>query len=304
MKVVLRSTADLERWCAYIHPGPSGPSSLVEYLSLFSPVSMSHPSGAPWTLPSCETWIQPPILSSAAAHLRSFSGLRALEITGWDTLAVEVSSVLHYFAPSSENITRLTMKRTFIRSSAFVTFVSRFPRLHYLSISTFKRPWGADGVGDLHPESHGSVVPTHPRGEFSALEIARFDEPEKVLGGIALLEPWFRRVTLMYASCDQWRFFWPIMEACAGSLEELEILDLTSIGEWLISIFDCMPLITSPRCRLRWTLSRVLPEPSQNRPRLVHVSLLSPSILPILREMSFHHHQHPGFRSVVECVRA
>lgn len=59
----------------------------------------------------------------------------------------------------------------------------------------------------------------------------KFDEPEKVFAVIALLKPRFRRVTIKHASYDQWRIFWPIVEACAGSLEELEILRAASIGE-------------------------------------------------------------------------
>ena len=69
-------------------------------------------------------------------------------------------------------------------------------------------------------------------------------------------------------------------------------------------ILDPVPLMTNPRRRLRWTFSRVLPEPPQNRPQLVHVSLPPPSIVSIRREMPLHHHQHPGFRSVIGCVRA
>ena len=176
------------------------------------------------------SWFQPSILSKAAPHLQSFSGLRALRIMGWDTVAVPTSLMLHHFGPLPENVTRLTLERMFIRPSALVTFVSHFPRLHYLFISTLMRPGKGDGVSDLHHESHGRTVPTHPRGEFTASKVERFSEPEKVFRGIALLEPRFRRIVVKYLGYDLWRLFWPVVEACAESLEELEIV-ANSLGE-------------------------------------------------------------------------
>jgi len=220
-QVELSSQTDLEHWCASIRPGPSGPSSFVEDLSLVdSHLSMSMPIGT--------SWFQLSILSNAAPHLQSFSGLRALRIMGWDTAAAPVSLMLHYFGPHSENVTRLTLQRMFIRTSALVAFVSRFPHLQYLFISTIERPRKTDGIGNLDYESHGRIVPTHPRGEFTAFDLTRFSKPEEFFRGIALLEPRFRQIK--YVRYDLWRSFWPIVEACAGLLEELEIR-ATSIGE-------------------------------------------------------------------------
>jgi len=219
----LSSEADLERWCDRVRPGPSGPCLFVEDLSLLDThLSMS--------MPLEPSWIQPSILSKAAPHLQSFSGLRALRIVGWDTVALPTSLMLHHFGPLLENVTRLTLERMYIHPSALVTFVSHFPRLHYLFISTPKCPWGDDGASDLHHESHGRIVPTHPRGEFTAFEVERFSEPEKIFGGIALLEPRFRRISFKHLGYNLWRLFWPVVEACAGSLEELEI-EATSLGE-------------------------------------------------------------------------
>jgi len=230
-QVKLSSQADLERWCAHVSPGPSGPSSLVEDLSLRDTrSSMALLSGVPWATSSNLSWLQLSVLSKAALHLQSFSRLRTLKIVGWDALAVPVSLMLHCLGPPSENVTRLTLQRISIRASALVTFISQFPHLHDLSIDTIKRPWEAYGTGDLHQESHDRIVPTHPRGEFSVPNM-RFDEPEKVFGGIALLEPQFCRITFKSVKCDLWRSFWPVVEACAGSLEELEI-EPTMIGEF------------------------------------------------------------------------
>ena len=243
MQVELRSRADLERWCAHIHPGPSGPSSLVEDLSLLDHrLSMSNPSGAPWTSPSKSPWLRLPVISKAAPHLQSFSGLQALRVVGWDTFAVPVSLMLHCIGPPSENVTRLTLERMFIRSSALMTFVSHFPHLHYLFISTIMRPWEADGTGVSHHESHDRIVPTHPRGEFTAFEVKRFDEPEEVFRGIALLEPRFSRIAFKGVRCAMWRNFWPVVEACAGSLEELEIEPISigvNLPRSLIAIRSC-----------------------------------------------------------------
>ena len=258
-QVELSSQADLERWCAHISPGPSGPSSLVEDLSLRNiRFSMALLSGAPWTTPSNLSWLQLSVFSKAAPHLQSFSRLRAPKIVGWNALVVPVSLLLHCFGPPLENVTRLTLQRISICPSALVTFISYFPQLHDLSISTIERPWEADGTADLHRESHGRIVPTHPRGELSVPKM-RFDEPEKVFGGIALLEPRFRRITFGCIKCRLWRSFWPVVEACAGSLEELEIKP-TSIGELTHLDPRSHTAHVRPRRRLRWTFSRVLPE--------------------------------------------
>jgi len=220
-EVELYSRTDLERWCAHIRPGPSGPSPLVEDLSLVdNRLSMSLPDA------SC---IQPSILSNAAAHLQSFSGVRALRIMGWDTFTVKVSLMLHHLGPLPQNVTRLALEHIYIHPPTFTTFVSHFPRLHDLSIFTLKRPRGAGGIATSNYEAHSTIVPNHPRGEFSSDMSS--DELEKVFGGIVLLEPRFRRVTIKYARYNQWRIFWPIVEACAGSLEEFEISLAVSIGE-------------------------------------------------------------------------
>ena len=77
---------------------------------------------------------------------------------------------------------------------------------------------------------HVDIVPTHPRGEFSASGASMFQAPKEIFEGITLLEPRFRRVTLAYGSYDTWWDYWPLVEACAGSLEELHIL-ATATGE-------------------------------------------------------------------------
>jgi len=138
--------------------------------------------------------------------------------------------MLCHFSPLPENVARPTLRRSFVDSSTLTAFISRFPRLHDLSVSTLESPRKASGIVDSSGGPHSRAVPSHPRGEFSAWDM-KFDEPEKVFAVIALLKPRFRRVTIKHASYDQWRIFWPIVEACAGSLEELEILRAASIGE-------------------------------------------------------------------------
>lgn len=234
--VQLGSQSELELWCARIRPGASGPSSLVEDLSLVDcHLSMSTPyapkagwdfSGG-WTQPSA-AWIQPSNLSKATRHFQSFTGLQALEIVGWDTFVDQVPLMLHCFGPHSDKVTRLTLSRIFIHQSALVTLIGHFPNLNYLSVSDLRPHWREDGTGESHGKSYGSIVPTHPCGEFSVLT-TRIDEPENLFRGIALLEPRFRRVILR-SQYRMWRDFWPLMETCAGFLEELE-LSTGSTGE-------------------------------------------------------------------------
>lgn len=191
---------------------------------------MTLPRGAPWATPSREPCIQSSTLSNVTSHLQSFSGLRVFKIVGWDTSAVQATSLLRYFGPHFESVIRSTLERILIPPSAFVTFVSHFPHLSYLSISALKRPWGAGSTEDLDHEPHGSIVPTHPCGEFRVSDASRISELKNVLEGIVLLEPRFRRVALRYVRYEQWRYFWPLVEVCAVSLEHLELLAI-SIGK-------------------------------------------------------------------------
>jgi hypothetical protein len=53
-------------------------------------------------------------------------------------------------------------------------------------------------------------------------------ERRDIFEGINLLEPRFRRVTI--AHYKRWLDYWPLLEACAESLEELHI-SATTTGE-------------------------------------------------------------------------
>jgi hypothetical protein len=139
-----------------------------------------------------------------------------------------VSSMLRSCGSSLENVTRLTLDSVSVRSSTLAMFVSNFPRLDELSISAFPLQPMLSGAGYSYPRV--DVVPTHPRGNFSVLGASMFKAPKDIFGGIALLKPRFRQVSFADVSCDAWRDYWPLLEACAGSLEELHIL-ATATGE-------------------------------------------------------------------------
>ena len=222
-RVELHSAKDLGCWCASIRPGSSGPSSFVETLSLidsYTPTSTYHPT----------PWLQPQILSDAGLHLQSFSGLRAIEIGGWNTSTVYVSSMLGYLGSSFENVTKLVLKDIFVDASTLAMFISYFPHLDDLSISTIRPPRTLDGSSDLY--GHVDIVPTRPHGKFTALKISSFRALGEIFKGIILLEPRFRVVNLEgVSSYNAWREFWPLIEACAESLEEFNIC--TSVtGTW------------------------------------------------------------------------
>ena len=210
------TSADLQRWCACIRPGPSGPSSLVENLVLSGWSASPDPS----TLPN------------VIFHLQSFSALRALMIWKWRMTADQVSSMLHSYGPSLKNVTRLTLWEIVVHPATLAMYVSHFPRLDDLSISTIYLPRALGRTRDLHPEPYVGIVPTHPRGELCISGIPTCRVPQKVFEAIALLEPRFRRITLKHAKHNAWRDYWPLVEACAGSLEELHILAEYVTGEW------------------------------------------------------------------------
>ena len=218
-QIEFTSMRDLQRWCARIRPGPSGLSPFVEDLTL----SEYHSTT---TSPS-PSWLHSSILINAATHFRSFSALRALEVQRWCMSTDRTSSMLRSFDSSLQNVTRLTLRNVIIYSSTLAVFVSNFPRLNDLSISAagFRPSTRRNGTGDSHRGSHTDIVPTYPRGEFSASGVSiLFQAPKEIFAGITLLEPRFHRVTLAYVSYNAWRDYWPLVEACAGSLEELRIL--------------------------------------------------------------------------------
>ena len=215
VRVVFTSEEDLQRWCARIRPGPSGLSSLVEDLTLIGYHLL-------YMLPS-QPWIHPPILSNAAPHFQSFSRLRVLEVWRWDMSTDRVLSMLHSFGSSLENVTCLRLMYDVVSPPALAMFISHFPRLNDLSIDY---PKGPDSGRDLYRGFHVDIVPTHPRGEFRALGFSQL--PIEVFEDITLLEPRFRRVSLEPVNYDAWRDYWSLVEACAGSLEELHIRTTTT----------------------------------------------------------------------------
>ena len=151
------------------------------------------------------------------------SGLQALEIVGWNTHALRVSLVLHCLGPSLGTVTRLKLEHILVHPQTLTTFISHFPCLNYLSIFWPGRPPGADGAWGLHHSSPGGVVPTRPHGEFRATDVSVFTEKKEFFNSIVLLELRFHKIFLEGTWCDGWRDFWPLLEVCSGSLEELII---------------------------------------------------------------------------------
>jgi len=200
-RVQLSSETDFRRWYARIRPGPSGPSSLVKCLYL------------------AECHLRP-----RRVQLESFSGLRTLIIRRWKMSIVQASSMLQCLGPLLKNVTRLTLGEIFFHPLTLATFVSHFPRLRDLSIEntcTLAEP--LEGTDNSCHWFHDGVVPTYPHREFTASGPSRVQRPKEILEGIILLEPRFRRISLEYADHHGWRDFWPLIEACGGSLEVLHI---------------------------------------------------------------------------------
>ena len=102
-RIQLSSKEDLEHWCANIRPGPSGPSSLVDFVVIancLTSTSIFSPPTEPWLQTSSFYPAPDPFRCClSASHLQSFSGLRMFGIWGWDTSILQVSFVLHHFRP-------------------------------------------------------------------------------------------------------------------------------------------------------------------------------------------------------------
>ena len=220
-QVEFASQRDLERWCACIRPGPSGPSFLVEHLIL---------SEGRFSRVRSPSWIASSTVTDAAPHFQSLSALRELEVRGWHMVTTCVVSMLHSFGSSLRNVTRLTLRGVVVQvihHSTLRMFFGHFPRLDDLSILAIN-PYSMrfiSHIREVDPAIRSEIVPTHPRGEFSAYQV-----PRRVFEVITLLEPRFHRVILDCDSYESWSDYWPLVEACAGSLEELHIL-ANSTGE-------------------------------------------------------------------------
>jgi len=249
-QVEFASQSDLERWCARINPGPSGLPSLVEDLTLSEYHERLSP-GSPLLF-----WLRSSILTNAAPHFQSFSALRVLEIQRWLMCVGWISSMVHSFGSSLENVTRLTLRDVISYPRTLAMFVSHFPRLDDLSVSVIYLPMILDGAGGLHPGFRGDIVPSHPRGKFSASNIS-VRTPKGVFEAITLLEPRFRQVTLAHVSYGVWRDYWPLVEACAGLLEELRILADATGEQTHLNLWSYAAHVGS-RCRLQWTLACML----------------------------------------------
>ena len=79
------TVGDLRRWCARTRSGSSGPSSLIEVLT----VSEHHPSST-----SSLTRLHSSILADAASHFQSFSALRALKVRRWRGMSVDCALLM------------------------------------------------------------------------------------------------------------------------------------------------------------------------------------------------------------------
>ena len=223
VEIDFTSVENLRRWCACIRPGPLGPSSLVENLVL---------SGFDSSSTSLSTsGLYPSTLFNAIFHLQSFSGLRVLMIWEWRMTTDCVSSMLHSFGCCLENVTRLTLGQIVIHPEILAMFISHFPRLDDLSISTIGLPRALGHARDPHREHRIGIVPTNTRGKFHASGIPACRVPKKIFEAITLLKPRFHKVTLTHINYDAWRDYWPLVEACGESLEELHIL-ANGTGEW------------------------------------------------------------------------
>jgi len=97
----------------------------------------------------------------------------------------------------------------------------------------------------LYRETCVEIDPTHSCGKFHASGNPASRVPKEVFEVITLLGPRFHRVSLIRVSYDVWRDYWPLVEECAGSLEELFILanGAGKCQSGLISISDstCRP---------------------------------------------------------------
>jgi len=212
VQVEFASQRDLERWCACIHPGPLGLSSLVRCLFLSKDPESS----------SSFPWLHSSVLSDAASHFQSFSALQAFGMLQWDLSADRVSSMFHSFGSSLENVTILILGDVIVHPSILTTFLSHFPRLYDLTISAIL--YGTlGGTVDLGHEFRADIIPTHPHGRLSISHMVTNQESKWVFDAVILLEPRFHRVALAHVTYDGWRDYWPLIEACAESLEGLSI---------------------------------------------------------------------------------
>ena len=213
-RVELASETDLQRWCASVQPGPSGPSSLITNLMLSDHTRLQE-----------QYWIGSSTAADAALHFQSFSALQVLEIQGWNMNTPSVKSIPDSFGSSLKTVTCLILKDVVVETihhTTLTTFFGHFPRLNDISIAAInRRPSLMAFFEDIYRNTRVEIVPTHPRGEFSASgPVVSFT----VFKGITLLKLQFRRVTFDCDSYESWSVYWPILAECAGSLEELQIL--------------------------------------------------------------------------------
>ena len=116
------------------------------------------------------------------------------------------------------HVQTLTLRKVAIHPSSLVMFVGHFPRLDNLSISVINILRMLEGIDDLYAGFCGEIVPTHPRGTSSTSCLPECQVPKGVFPPRTTVPPGFSRIY------EPWRDYWPLVEACAGLLEELHIL--------------------------------------------------------------------------------
>jgi len=144
--------------------------------------------------------------------------------------ADDVSSTLRSLGSSCENVTHLTLGGAFVDPPTLTMFLSHFAHLEDLSIHAIYLSRGDDSRSGFRHGFHPDVVPIRPCGEFSESGVVMFRDSKGLYKSITLLEPRFRKISLRHDGYGMWRDYWPLLEACAGSLEELHIF-VTTTGE-------------------------------------------------------------------------
>ena len=136
----------------------------------------------------------------------------------------EKSLILRSFGSSLENVTCLTLGQILAHPLDLAMLFSHFPGLSDLSFFDIYSHSMHDDTGDVRRGLHTDIVPTHPCGTFSVSVPSEYRVSKGVFEAVVLLKPRVRQVSLMDINYGAWREYWPLVEACAGLLEELYIL--------------------------------------------------------------------------------
>lgn len=198
--VPIDSLGKLEMWSQSISPDPDGIASYPRHILL-----------------SLGVWVEPETLDQFHDHIRSFSRVERLVISGLKSFGFDATSTLRYFGNFAATVRRLELVYSAGTPASMVSFICAFPLLDDLTIEFYARAT-PDG-----PEDQGEVTYPTPsfKGKFKLLDIPCEQNP--VVESLCALPLSFHTISVSSHNTGRLSELVSLVNKCGETLRSLRI---------------------------------------------------------------------------------